>query len=162
MRAVYLCILIVCSVVMMGSPAAAQNPESPVEHMQYFSERGRVLAEKYMSYMAAVAHSRRARKMEKRRTDLVEEIRQNLADASKVKPFKGDASLKNAYKKYWDLLYKVFNEDYHKIVNMEEIAEQSYDAMEAYMTAQQQAGRWWKQPTERYGSPTRILQHEIT
>src|SRR5690606_27100909 len=45
------------------------------------------------------------------------------------------------YKVYWDLLHKVFTEDYHKIVNMEEIAEQSYDNMEAYLLAQEKAGQ---------------------
>jgi hypothetical protein len=133
-------LLVLCSAVIC-SAAVAQAPESPVEYMSYVSERGKALTEKYMSYMAAVAHSRRAKKMEKRRLELVEEIRQNLTDISRMKPYKGDATLKNAYKKYYDLLLKVFNEDYHKIVNMEEIAEQSYDAMEAYMIAQEQAGK---------------------
>ncbi len=47
--------------------------------------------------------------------------------------------MREAYKNYWDILLKVFNEDYGKIVNMEEIAEQSYDAMEAYLLAQEKA-----------------------
>ena len=47
--------------------------------------------------------------------------------------------MRDAYKVYWDILLKVFNEDYGKIVNMEEIAEQSYDGMEAYLLAQEKA-----------------------
>jgi hypothetical protein len=132
-------ILTLLTLVVSCYHANAQQPQTALEHMEYLSSRGSTLSEKYMSYMSAVAHSRRAKKMEKRRAELVAEIKQDLADAGRLKPYKGDASLKDAYKKYWDLLYKVFNDDYHKIVNMEEIAEQSYDAMEAYMTAQQQA-----------------------
>jgi hypothetical protein len=63
-----------------------------------------------------------------------------LNDATKLKPFNGDASLRDAFRNYWDILLKVFNEDYHKIVDMEEIAEQSYDNMEAYLLAQEKAG----------------------
>jgi hypothetical protein len=139
MKVSCLALLALCSVGFLSSPVLAQAPETAVDHLDYLSSRNTVLAEKYLSYMSAVAHGRRARKMEKRRLELVEEIKQNIGDANKLRPYKGDASLKNAYKKYWDLLVKVFNEDYHKIVNMEEIAEQSYDAMEAYMTAQEQA-----------------------
>ena len=35
------------------------------------------------------------------------------------------------------LCYKVFNDDYAHIVNMDDIAEQSYDEMQAYLLLQQ-------------------------
>jgi len=46
-------------------------------------------------------------------------------------PWKGDRSYRNSSVAYLKLVYHVFNEDYGKILNLEEIAEQSYDAMEA-------------------------------
>ncbi len=58
----------------------------------------------------------------------------------KLKPFEGDASLRDAYKDYWSVLLSVFTEEYHKIVDMEEVAEQSYDAMETYLLVQEKAG----------------------
>ncbi|MFZ6013911.1 MAG: LIC11966 family surface protein [Bacteroidota bacterium] len=117
----------------------AQAPQTPGEYLDYFGSRELNLSRKYMSYMSAVAHARRARKMEKRRQELTISIKQSVTDATRIKPYQGDASLKDAFKNYWDLLYKVFNEDYDKIVNMEEIAEQSYDKMEAYLLAQEKA-----------------------
>jgi hypothetical protein len=140
MRIVCVLLMMFCGVGLVN-PTHAQTPETAVEYIEYLSSRSSNLAEKYLSYMAAVAHGRRARKMEKRRAELITEIRKNIAEANQLKPYKGDAKLRDAYKKYWDLELKVFNEDYHKIVDMEEIAEQSYDAMEAYMTAQQQAAK---------------------
>ncbi|HEY9047230.1 MAG TPA: hypothetical protein VIN08_15100 [Ohtaekwangia sp.] len=119
--------------------AAAQNFESAVEYMDFFSSRSQQLSENYLSYMSEFAHGKRARKLEKRRSELIASIRKALNDATRVKPFKGDATLRDAYKRYWDIELKVFNEDYHKIVDMEEIAEQSYDAMEAYLLAQDKA-----------------------
>lgn len=123
-----------------GFAAFSQQGESAVEHMQFFSGRELELSKKYLDYMSQVAHGNRARKMEKRRQEVIAEIRQSLNEANRLRPYKGDASLRNAYKGYWDILLKVFNEDYHKIVNMEEIAEQSYDHMEAYLMAQEKAG----------------------
>jgi hypothetical protein len=123
-----------------GSAAFAQNGESPVQHMEFFTSREQELSKKYLSYMAEVAHGNRARKLEKRRQELIGQIRQSLNEANRLRPYKGDPTLRDCYKQYWDILLKVFNEDYHKIVNMEEIAEQSYDHMEAYLMAQEKAG----------------------
>lgn len=119
----------------------AQAQESPVEHMQFFTTRETELSKKYLTYMGEVAHGNRARKLEKKRQELIAQIRQSLNEANRLRPYRGDATLRNAYKSYWDILLKVFNEDYHKIVNMEEIAEQSYDHMEAYLLAQEKAGQ---------------------
>jgi hypothetical protein len=120
------------------SQVSAQK-DNPVEYMKFFTDREFELSKKYLSYMSEVAHGHRARKLEKRRQDLLTSIKQSIGEASKMRPYNGDASLRDVYKKYWDVLLKVFNEDYDKIVNMEEIAEQSYDNMEAYLLAQERA-----------------------
>ncbi len=118
----------------------AQSAQTPVAYMDFFTNREEELSKKYLSYMGEVAHGNRARKLEKRRQELIAQIRQSLNEANRARPYKGDATLRDVYKSYWDILLKVFNEDYHKIVNMEEIAEQSYDHMEAYLLAQEKAG----------------------
>lgn len=138
MRTPFSLITLFCCVVLVV-PVFSQTPDSPVEYMEYLSKRDMAMSEKYLSYMSEVAHGHRARKMEKRRQELISEIRAAISDAGRLKPYKGDASLRDAYKHYWDILLKVFNEDYHKIVDMEEIAEQSYDNMEAYLLAQEKA-----------------------
>jgi hypothetical protein len=126
--------------VFLSIQTIAQSPSTPVEYMEFLAGREERLSEKYLSYMSEVAHGNKARRMEKRRQELINAIRQSLSDATKLRPFKGDASLRDVYKNYWDVLLKVFTEDYHKIVDMEEIAEQSYDNMEAYLLAQEKAG----------------------
>ena len=47
------------------------------------------------------------------------------------------------------LYYNVLNEDYSKIINMEEIAEQSYDAMEAYMMAEEMVDKKLEEANEK-------------
>jgi hypothetical protein len=123
-----------------GYSCFSQGAESPVQHMEFFTSREQELSKKYLSYMGEVAHGNRARKLEKKRQELIGQIRTSLNEVNRLRPYKGDATLRHTYKTYWDILLKVFNEDYDKIVNMEEIAEQSYDHMEAYLMAQQKAG----------------------
>ena len=131
-------VTIILSVILFT--AGAQSAETAGEYMSLLANQETELSEKYLNYMSEVAHGNRARKSERKRQELISEIKQSLSMANKLRPYKGDASLRDAYKKYWDVLLKVFTEDYHKIVNMEEIAEQSYDAMEAYLLAKEKAG----------------------
>jgi hypothetical protein len=108
--------------------------------MKYFAAREEVLSRNYMSYMSEVAHGRRARKLEKRREDVINALREAIRESGRVRPYKGDVSLRDAYREYWTVMLSIFVEDYHKIVDMEEIAERSYDAMEAYLLTQEKAG----------------------
>jgi hypothetical protein len=133
-------ILLLVTFVLSFYAGTGQHLDSPVGYMEFFSNREHELSEKYLGYMSEVAHGNRARKLEKRRQELIAEIRGSVAEATRLRAYKGDGTLRDVYKNYWDILLKVFNEDYHKIVDMEEIAEQSYDKMEAYLLAQEKAG----------------------
>jgi hypothetical protein len=93
-----------------------------------------------MSYTSAASHGKSARKVDKRRTDLINTIKTAETKIRKMKPFAGDASLRDSVVAYLVLDRIVMTEDYGKILNMEEIAEQSYDDMEAYLLAKERAG----------------------
>jgi hypothetical protein len=117
----------------------AYSQDNPVEHMKQLSAKEEVLSKNYLSYMSEIAHGSKARKMEKRRMELINSIKQALNETSRLRPYKGDVSLRDAYRSYWGVLLSVLTEDYAKILDMEEIAERSYDAMEAYLLTQEQA-----------------------
>jgi hypothetical protein len=53
--------------------------------------------------------------------------------------FEGDKALRDSTISYLEISKAVLNNDYGKIVDMEEVAEQSYDLMETYMLAQEKA-----------------------
>jgi hypothetical protein len=109
--------------------------------MNALNELEENLQKKYLSYMSEVAHGKRARKMEKRRTELLNSINEAIKEAGKMRGYKGDVSLRDTFKEYWVVLLTIFKEDYHKIVDMEEVAERSYDAMEQYLLIQEQASK---------------------
>ncbi|NJM24350.1 MAG: hypothetical protein HC859_01305 [Bacteroidia bacterium] len=128
------------SVFLIFTLQSVRAQESAGQHMQDINKLEVALQEKYMTYMSTVAHSSSARKVEKRREELIKSIQETIREAARLRPYKGDASLRTTYLEYLKILQTVFKEDYHKIVDMEEIAEQSYDNMEAYLMAQEQAG----------------------
>jgi hypothetical protein len=92
-----------------------------------------------MSYTSAASHGKSARKVEKRRTELINSIKTAEAAVRKMKPFNGSVAYRDSVVSYLKLNRIVITEDYGKIVDLEEIAEQSYDAMEAYMLAKEKA-----------------------
>lgn len=53
------------------------------------------------------------------------------------KEYNGDNSLRQSSIDYIKLCYNVFNDDYAKIINLEDIAEQSFDEMQAFLLLQE-------------------------
>jgi hypothetical protein len=134
--------------------SAAQVFEDAGQYIEYISKANEKLTATYLSYTSALAHNKSARKQEKRRQDVVNAIINTRADIQGMPPWKGDRSFKDTTVAYLKILNSVFNEDYAKIVNMEEIAEQSYDAMEAYLLAQEKADEKLEE--------ARLRQHQTT
>ena len=123
----------------INSGALAQDLSNAGSYMSYIGEKERGVTQKYINYISAASHGKRFKKVEKLREQVINSIYETRITIQGTPPFQGDKTLRDASVAYLQLCYKIFNEDYGKIVNMEEIAEQSYDAMEAYMLAQKLA-----------------------
>lgn len=119
---------------------AQSNAGSPVEYLESIGSEFTKVSKELMSYTSAVSHGKSAKKIEKRRLELLNQLKQAEGNVRRLKPYERDPMLRDSVVEYFDLSYSVINEDYGKIVDLEEIAEQSYDAMEAYMLAKERAG----------------------
>ena len=126
----------------------AQSFDNAGDYMGYIGKANEDLQATYLSYLSAVAHNR-AKKVEKRRMDVVNAISDTRYKVQGMPAWKGDRSYRDTTVVYLKMLNIIFNEDYGKIVNMEEIAEQSYDAMEAYMMAQEKANEKLQDASQR-------------
>ncbi|MGQ0738717.1 MAG: LIC11966 family surface protein [Bacteroidota bacterium] len=135
----------------------AQVFETPVEYMDYIGKANDALSLKYMVYLSSVSHGKSARKVEKRREEVVNSIQETRYNIQGMPPYKGDKSYRDSSVAYLKILNIVFNEDYGKIVNMEEIAEQSYDAMEAYVLAQEKANEKLQEASRRQSEAQKLF-----
>jgi hypothetical protein len=133
----------------LSTRSAAQAFESAGDYMDHIGKANQALTEKYLVYLSGMSHGKSARKVEKRRQEVLSAISDTGFDIMGMPPFKGDRTLRDTTVAYLKILNVVFNEDYGKIVNMEEIAEQSYDAMEAYMLAQEKANEKLQEASAR-------------
>lgn len=118
---------------------ALTNAQNASQYMEKISKEFSKISEETWDYTRAVAHNKKAKQIENRRRDMINANRNGLNKIKNMPAFKGDASYRDSTVRYLELSYLVLNHDYSKIVDMEEISEQSYDAMEAYMTAQEKA-----------------------
>jgi hypothetical protein len=132
-------VLFCCFLFTSPSAVQAQQFEHGGQYMDYLFGDHPQYQQSLWSYIKAAAHSKNARKVEKRRRELVTTAYDIKKKVSRQVPYEGDASLRDALATYFDLTYKVLKEDYAKIVDMEAIAEESYDAMEAYILAKEKA-----------------------
>jgi uncharacterized protein (UPF0305 family) len=124
--------------------------QDALKYIEEVSTNQKDISKKYMSYISAASHGKSARKVEKRRVSLISTVLDAKKEAQKLPPFKGEKILKDGLVEYLGIVYNILNEDYDKIVNMEDIAEQSYDAMEAYFMAQDLAGKKQDQAFKKY------------
>ncbi len=134
---------------------SAQNLENPGEYMTAISKAQGEMNKSYMAYLSAAAHSRRARKIEKKRNQALEAITNCRYKITDLPYYKGDNSLRKSSIDYVALCYKVFNEDYAQIVNMEEIAEQSFDQMQAYLLLQEKTSEKLKEAADKMEQATK-------
>ncbi len=131
-----------------SSGVHAQMIENAGDYMTAMSNAQVEMNQKYMAYISASAHSRRARKIEKLRTQALESINNAKYKTTDLPKYKGDNSLRQASIDYIQFCYRIFNEDYSKIVNMEEIAEQSVDQMQAYLLLEEKTSEKLQEANE--------------
>jgi hypothetical protein len=120
-------------------PGYAQQINDPVAYMEELSKPSDSILADTWEYVRASAHSKNPKMIEDKRAAMIKRVEDYIASVQKMKPFKGDDTLRTSVLKYFSLLHSIMLNDYAKIVDMKEISEQSYDLMEAYLLAQEKA-----------------------
>ena len=142
----------------------AQQAHDPVAYMSQFTESQKQINYEMLGYISAVAHNKSARKVAKQRTELLTAISAAKSRAARMVDFDGDSNLQVATYNYFNISYIVAKEDYGKIMDLEEIAEQSYDNMEAYIKAQEVANDKEHEAFEKANNELKAFaaKHQIT
>lgn len=112
----------------------AQDFKTPVDYLSYIGKEQENISKSMWKYTSAVAHSKSARRIDNTRKLLVKSIQTaNKKIAALKDGYKGDVEYRNQVLEFLNISEKQINEEYDKIIDMQEVAEQSYDLMEAYI-----------------------------
>lgn len=112
----------------------AQEFRKPVDYLKYLGKEQLTIAKSTWRYTSAVAHSSNARKIETTRKQLVNSIRNSIQKIEALKNgYKGDVKFRDKLLVYLSIAEKNINEEYSKIIDLQDVAQQSYDFMETYV-----------------------------
>ena len=132
---------IAASLLCCSTAAFSQNLNTANEYMGYIGKQRENISKKFMAYASASAHGKKARKVEHLRTKLLNEVEESRENISGIASFNGDKTYRDSAVNFMKLYYNILNEDYSKVINTEDIAEQSYDDMEAYINLKEAIDR---------------------
>ena len=141
----------------------AQN-SAALDYMNSISAKYRDIQKGMWEYTSSVAHGKSARKVEANRTALISTTFQAMNEVKRMSDFEGDASYRDSVVSFLNMYYLILKEDYAKIVDMEEISERSYNDMEAYMNAKEEANAKMNPAGTMVGEQQRAFaaKHNIT
>lgn len=114
----------------------AQDFKTPVDYLNFIGKETDAISRNTWNYTKAVAHSKSARRIDATRKALIKSIQNATKKITSLKDgYKGDTEYRDQLLAYLSISEKYINDDYGKIIDMQEVADQSYDFMEAYIMA---------------------------
>jgi len=117
--------------------AGAQNFDNAGDYMNFISKQQVDISKKFLTYNSAVSHGKRAKKIDDLRTKLLDEVLTARDNIKGMPTYKGDGEYRDSAVAFMNLYYSILNNDFGKIIDLQQVADQSYGAMEAWLLAKE-------------------------
>ena len=153
--------LLITGLVFFALTGSAQYPDASA-YMEAITKEYRSIQEDMWDYTNAASHGKSAKTVEQKRSALVKTTYAAKGKVSRMPDYEGNTMYRDSVVAFLDIYYLVLKEDYANIVDMEEIAEQSYDLMEAYMMAKEGANDKLSQASNMLSSEQEKFAKEFT
>ncbi len=127
----------------------AQNFSSAYDYLSYIKERNDKVAQQMWEYVSASAHSKRDKKIDKSRDELIQTIKDAKKELAAMPPYNGDATLRDSMVANLDFYLKMLNGDLLQAEEMAFESQKSYDAMQKYLKKQEQIDIEFSEQTAR-------------
>jgi hypothetical protein len=112
----------------------AQEFKTPIEYLNFIGKEQMTISKNVWKYTKSVAHSKSARKIDATRTNLIKSIQTAKTKISGLKNgYNGDVEYRDLIVNYLTNSEYILKEDYGKLIDLQEVSDQSYDFMEAYL-----------------------------
>lgn len=118
----------------------SQSFKNASDYLDFVGKEQDAVTNNMWKYTKAVAHSKSDKAIDSKRKTLIKSVEKAIDKIQKADGYDGDA-YKNQILSYMRLSESLLNHDYAKIIDLKEVAEQSYDLMEAYILAQELADK---------------------
>jgi hypothetical protein len=129
--------------------SSAQDFTTAGSYLTYIAAEYEKIAKEQWDYMKAMGKGKSDKVVDKRRNDLLLAITESRKTISRMPPYNKSTAFRDTIVSFLRVSQIVINQDYEKIIDMEEVAEQSYDLMEAYLLAKEKAQEKLTEASER-------------
>ena len=157
-------LIIAITAIFLSTNLSAQNTKAAVEYLDPMGKEFKAIQSASWDYTKSAANNKSARKVNKNRLELIQQIDASAKNVSRFPPFEKQTYLKDSILAFLRIQKIVISQDYAKIMDLEDVAESSYDAMEAYFKAREIASKKLEESSERTGETYNRFakEHNIT
>lgn len=139
-----------------GLAIHSQSFKNASDYLDFVGEEHQNITKNMWKYTKAVAHSKSDRTIDAKRNVLVKSVERAIAKIEKAQGYGGD-DFKNHVLTHMRLNESMLKHDYANIIDLKEVAEQSYDYMEAYVLAQELADKKMEEAYKEYDTHFRVF-----
>ncbi len=126
-------ILLLVYLLFAFAPVFAQK--GAADYMNTIGKEFKAITNDMWAYTSSAAHGKSAKKVESKRKELSKQISSSINKIRNMEEFEGDSRFRDSVVSFLQFNFDILNEDYSKIIELEDVAESSYDAMETYIKA---------------------------
>ena len=108
--------------------ASSQEFKTPVDYLNAIGKEQNAISKNMWKYTKSVAHSKSARKIDATRTSLIKSIQTAKTKIAGLKNgYNGDIEYRDLVVSYLTNSEYILKEDFGKLIDLQEVSEQSYD-----------------------------------
>ncbi|MCB0637415.1 MAG: hypothetical protein KDC54_12390, partial [Lewinella sp.] len=127
-----------------------QTFDNPADYFDRFNQAHGAIVQKNMEYLQYVVHTDNLMEIAQRRLELLELVNQTKAQITGLPDYDGDGSMKAELLSILDVYHELFDVDFEQVELLKSASQQSFTAMEQYMTAHEAAEEKLAGASERF------------
>jgi hypothetical protein len=150
MKVLSIMLTVLSAVLCAASPAVAQQFPDPGKYFEYINAHHGAIVNKNMEYIQYAVHSNDLMEIEEKRMELITQIAESILNVRKTPPYEEDSKMKDELESVLKEYLESFRIDFNEVNILKKESQNSYEAMEAYLNAQDEAEKKIAQAAERF------------
>ena len=143
-------LLILITLSLVGTVAYAQEFNHPVDYNNFIVNEMNQIVNKNLEYISQSVHSNNFAQTEIKRKNLVKQIQTAYNNISQTAPYQNGEALQAECVEVLTMYKQVFEIEFQEVNILRQSSEESYEAMEAYFSAQDEAEKNLSKATDKF------------
>ena len=144
-------------ILLVGLAISPVFGQTAIEYMETISGETKAIQKDMWDYTSTVAHGKSARKVEKRRSELLKTSLEAIQKVKAMPAFDGSTAYRDSVVDFLQVNYTVLKVDYAEIVNLETSSQSSFEKMEAYLKAQELASNKMRESAQMVRNQQKVF-----